>query len=166
MSIYSNLFDETSSAPVRKNNFWLVCVKSEFEDPITSGKLDDYEGYATLTSYKEEMQIVNRQIKGEKGVYSNNLLVCMPRNSTSVGIFNAFSGKNTLSSVEIVEVLSIDGKLCTRQKITYSKCKIENFENSMNEMKMLVNYSTRQDKFTEYTENGMKSGHVIGKTFK
>ena len=162
MSQFNYFFDEMpTNNSVVKPYFWLIYAESTEGSPFTNGEIKGYEKYSELISYSEEMEIVNKQYAGEGGIQSSNLILEIPKNSVSVAFFNKFFSKSVVSKIEILEIVEANGQLSSRQKLTYSTCKIENYKNRMKTVLLSINYLKRNETFMSYNNNGTRSGQNV-----
>lgn len=141
-------------------SIWLIYAETFKDTSFTSSDIKGYGTFSPIISYAEDLKIINKQISGEMGISASNLNFIMNRDSNSVQFFNKFCDKSTLNKVQLVELVQSGGSFSQKQLITYNLCKIESYKNNMSTAEISINYTTRADKYTSYS-NGLKSGNFV-----
>lgn len=160
--INANLYTsklEMQGAQIREP-VWLIYAEDGSCSPFTYGDITGYRDYGILNFYKEELKIINRQISGDGGIYSANLIMNIPNNGVSVAFFNIFCSKVVINKLILKEIIDSSSGPILRKIITYKACKIELYNNLMSNVEISVNYTDRSEKYNQYV-NGSKSGQVI-----
>jgi|GEM_PF-4581219 len=134
---------------------------SSLVGPAPSGVSKNSGDFGYLNSYREDLQIVNSKLSGEKGIQVANLVVNIPRDGNSVLFFNQFINKAVIKKIILIEVIQNHDNLAVRQQLTYKTCRIENFVNLMDSVELSINYNERSDVFSVY-ENGANTGQIVG----
>jgi hypothetical protein len=138
----------------------LILAETMFNDIFTSSNIIGYFQHSCLNYYTENFAITNQNI-GVRGIQVSNLIINVPRDSISVGFFNAFSNKIIFNRLEIAKIGTSNSNMpVLQEQILYTSCRIEQYKNVGQSVEMSVRYATREDLYIQY-QDGIKNGIVV-----